>query len=284
MKNQMSEQITIFDEDLDTKLYKHKITLEKIKNELMGFGLTKNQARVFIYLGKYGSKSASQIAKALQLPRTETYHLVNSLQNIGLVVAELSNPTKYTAIEMKKAITGLIQQEQEKINNLSGKEESLSEMWKDVPFFVVETDESKQEETQLLQNVGSIMTKIKKMAGECMEEFKIYGTIQNTSEFYHSDIFDVIENSPAELRTIITPSSKIPEFLSENNSENIRIIPKNTESKCFVVSDSKEVLIFLRNVRYPKRKLIAYWSNSESLIDMMTSLFNLSWENAEAVY
>jgi len=71
------QEITLFDEDPDTKLYKYKITLEKIKNELMSFGLTQSQAKVFIYLGKYGSKPASEIAKALLLPRTETYHLVN---------------------------------------------------------------------------------------------------------------------------------------------------------------------------------------------------------------
>ena len=85
-------------------MYKHKITLEKIRNELINFGLTKSQAKVFIYLRKYGSKTASEIAKALQLPRTETYHLVNSLQNIGLVLTELAHPTKYTAKDMKEAI------------------------------------------------------------------------------------------------------------------------------------------------------------------------------------
>ncbi|MFB5609706.1 MAG: TrmB family transcriptional regulator, partial [Nitrosarchaeum sp.] len=57
--------ITMFDNDSDTELYKHKITLEKIKNELINFGLTANQSKVFIYLGKYGAKTASEISKAL---------------------------------------------------------------------------------------------------------------------------------------------------------------------------------------------------------------------------
>jgi len=72
------KSISLFDNDSDTELYKHKITLDKIKNELINFGLTPNQSRVFIYLGKYGSKEASEISKALQIPRTETYQLVNS--------------------------------------------------------------------------------------------------------------------------------------------------------------------------------------------------------------
>ena len=91
-------QINLFDNESDTAMYKHKLTLEKIRDELINFGLTKSQAKVFIYLGKYGSKTASEIAKALQLPRTETYHLVNSLQNMGLAVAEMSHPTKYLSL------------------------------------------------------------------------------------------------------------------------------------------------------------------------------------------
>ena len=138
-----TEQLNLFDNESDTAMYKHKLTLEKIRNELINFGLTKSQAKVFIYLGKYGSKTASEIAKALQLPRTETYHLVNSLQNLGLVVAELAHPTKYSAMEMNEAISTLVKQEQERIDILATKEESLSEMWKQIPFFAVETDEIK---------------------------------------------------------------------------------------------------------------------------------------------
>lgn len=44
------------------------------------------------------AKTALKVSKALQLPRTETYHLVNSLQSLGLVTVELSHPAKYTAM------------------------------------------------------------------------------------------------------------------------------------------------------------------------------------------
>ena len=64
------DQITLFDNDSETELYKHRITLEKIKNELINFGLTSNQSKVFIYLVKYFSKTSSEISKALQMPRT----------------------------------------------------------------------------------------------------------------------------------------------------------------------------------------------------------------------
>ncbi len=277
-------QINLFDNESDTAMYRHKLTLDKIRNELIHFGLTKSQAKVFIYLGKYGSKSASEIAKALQLPRTETYHLVNSLQNMGLVVAELAHPTKYIAMDMKEAISTLVKQEQDRIDILANKEESLSEMWNEIPFFAVETDESKSEKMQLLHGSGPINNKIKEMTGSSTDNFKIYGSVLDLLRMYDSDVFDWIDVAPTNLKMVVSPLNKIPEFLSEMDSEKIRAIPSNSENKCFIINDKKEVLIFMRNATHPTKQVFAWWSDSETLVDMMSSLFDLSWENGEALY
>jgi len=278
------KQISIFDNESDTAMYKHKLTLEKIKNELINFGLTKSQAKVFIYLGKYGTKTASEIAKALQLPRTETYHLVNSLQNMGLVVAELSHPTKYNAMDMKEAVATLVKQEQDRIDTLANKEESLSEMWKEIPFFAVETDESKSEKMQLLHGSGPITNKIKEMINSSTEDFRIYGSVSDLLRMYHSEVFDWIESKPTTLKMVVSPLNNAPEFLSEMNSALIRAMPSNSENKCFIVNDKIEVLIFMRNATHPTRQVFAWWSDSETLVDMMSSLFELSWEKGEALY
>jgi sugar-specific transcriptional regulator TrmB len=278
------KQISIFDNESDTAMYKHKLTLEKIKNELINFGLTKSQAKVFIYLGKYGSKTASEIAKALQLPRTETYHLVNSLQNMGLVVAELSHPTKYNAMDMKEAVSTLVKQEQDRIDTLANKEESLSEMWKEIPFFAVETDESKSEKMQLLHGSGPVTNKIKEMVDSSVEDFRIYGSVSDLLRMYHSDVFDWIESKPTTLKMVVSPLNNTPEFLSEMDSGMIRAISSNSENKCFIVNDKKEVLIFMRNATHPTRQIFAWWSDSETLVDMMSSLFELSWEKGESLY
>jgi sugar-specific transcriptional regulator TrmB len=278
------DQINLFDSESDTAMYKHKLTLEKIKNELIGFGLTKSQAKVFIYLGKYGSKTASEIAKALQLPRTETYHLVNSLQNLGLVVAELCHPTKYTAMDMREAVSTLVKQEQDRIDILANKEESLSAMWKEIPFFAVETDESKSEKMQLLHGNGPITNKIKEMVNSSTNDIRIYGSVPDLLRMYHSDVFDWIESAPTNLQMIVSPLSKTPEFLSEMNSDSIRAMSSNSENKCFIVNDKKEVLIFMRNATHPTRQVFAWWSDSETLVDMMASLFELSWEKGAALY
>ncbi len=280
----LKQEISLFDNESDTAMYKHKLTLEKIKNELIDFGLTKSQAKVFIYLGKYGSKTASEISKALQLPRTETYHLVNSLQSLGLVIAELAHPTKYTAMEMKTAITTLVKQEQDRIDSLSNKEESLSKLWKEIPFFAVETDESKSEKMQLLHGSGPITNKIKDMINSSKESVRVLGSMADVLRMHYADVFDLVKEASTELEIVISPTSQMPEFLSDFDQDKIRICNQKSDNKCFVINDSKEVLIFMRNANHPSRQIFAWWSDSETLVDMMSSLFELSWEKGEKVY
>jgi hypothetical protein len=102
---------------------------------------------------------------------------------------------------------------------------------------------------------------------------------------YHSEVFDQIERSPTNLKMVIAPLlNKSPEFLSEINSEKIRAIQSESENKCFIINDKKEVLIFMRNATHQTRQTFAWWSDSETLVDMMESLFELSWEKGGAIY
>ena len=40
----------------------------------------------------------------------------------------------------------------------------------------------------------------------------------------------------------------------------------------------------MRNATHPTRQVFAWWSDSETLVDMMSSLFELSWEKGDTLY
>jgi len=43
-------QTSIFDSTPDTQMYEYKLSVEKVQVELLQYGLTSNQSKVFIYL------------------------------------------------------------------------------------------------------------------------------------------------------------------------------------------------------------------------------------------
>ncbi|SRR5579885_200315 len=278
-------QVGIFAAGEDSNLYDYKVKLEKIKNELVKFGLTHNQAKIYIYLGKYGPKTAPEVVKSLGMPRTETYFILNTLQNKGIVTAEFSSPTRYMAIPIEQAIYTLINTEKENLNILASQEKNITEMWKEVPTFAVETTEIKQDKLQTMEGTGQIYSKIKDMIRTAKEQLVIFGSEKDVSRFYHSEIIEMMFNSMADSRLIISPALQLPDFLNEFDKKRIRLIPSEENSnQCFVIKDNDEIMLFLRNATHPSHSVFAMWSNSKSLNEPLSKLFEYSWESSQPCY
>ncbi len=103
-----ASQASIFTKAPDSFVNEHRISLEKIQLQLSSYGLTSNQCKVYIFLGKYGSKTAPDISKILKLPRTETYKLLATLQSKGIVSASFQQSIQFTAISLTDAVHSLI--------------------------------------------------------------------------------------------------------------------------------------------------------------------------------
>ena len=71
---------------------------------------------------------------------------------------------------------------------------------------------------------------------------------KDLSRFYYADILEMFGNVSIDFKLIISPTQKIPRFIQTIDSSKIRLMPNNNkDNQCFIVKDSDEVLIFLRN-------------------------------------
>lgn len=272
---------TVFDSEPNSQMHEYKLELEKICNELLKFGLTRNQAKVFIYLGKYGSKTSPEVCKALKLPRTETYNVLNDLLNLGIISSEFHHPTKYSALPMDKAILTMVNDAQENVNKLAKKELEVAQLWNKVPSFDSSLTDGKLEKFQMLQGIPRINNKLKEMIKDAKNEIKIICTEKDLSRFYYSDFLDMLGNLPIDVKLIISPTQKIPRFIQTLDRSKIRLMPTNdADNQCFIVKDSDEVLVFLRNADQTSRNAFAFWTDTNSLISSMKKLFNYSWQNS----
>ncbi|NHI02671.1 hypothetical protein DYY67_0710 [Candidatus Nitrosotalea sp. TS] len=279
-------QIRIFTADEDSSLYEYKVKLEKVKKEMIKFGLTHNQAKIYIYLGKYGAKTAPEVVKSLGMPRTETYFILNTLQSKGIVTAEFSSPTRYVALPIEQAISTLINTEKENLNILAKQEKSVTEMWKEIPTFAIETTELKQDRLQTMEGTGQIYSKIKDMIKTAREQIIVFGSEKDISRFYHSEIIEMMFNQPLiDARIIISPALKIPDFLSEFDKKKIKLMSdEENDNQCFVIKDRDEIMLFLRNATHPSHNVFAMWSDSKSLNEPLLRLFEYSWERSHVCY
>jgi len=277
--------VGVFSSEIGSALYEQRSQLDKIKNELLKFGLSANQAKVYIFLGKYGSKTAPEVSKALGLPRTETYNILNILQNLGAVMTECCQPIKFEALPLGKVIQTLANSEKERVDILLRNEKDIVELWNKIPTFAVETNVTKVDKIQTLQGAPQIHIKIKEMISTAKDEILLFCTQKDFARFYHADLVQLLVRTPAYEKVIISPARSIPEMAEEINKQRIRVMPTGkTDNLCFMVKDSQETLMFLRNANHPSHNTFAVWSDSKSMADSMMTLFDYSWENSELLY
>ena len=281
MQSTKEVELTLFNSDPDSELYRYKSELNKIQDELLKFGLTSNQAKVFMFLGKYGSKTSPEVCNSLNLPRTETYNVLNSLINRGIVISEFQHPTRYTALPMDKAILTMVNAAQENVNDLAKKEIILAKLWNKIPSFVGEENESTTEKFQMLQGTTRVHNKLREMINNTKNEFQIFCTETDLSKFYYSDFLDMLGSMQADLKLIVSPTKKIPRYIRAIDETKIRILANtDVENQCFIVKDNDEVLIYLRNNEKSSKDAFAFWTNTGSLVKSMKNLFSYSWKNS----
>ena len=85
---------------------------------LFKLGFSTNQSKVYFFLSKKGFKTAPQLSKSLDIPRTETYHLLKKLEEKECILKINEKPLKFGAIPIENFLEKWIELEKNKIKNL----------------------------------------------------------------------------------------------------------------------------------------------------------------------
>ncbi|MCI4432061.1 MAG: TrmB family transcriptional regulator [Nitrosopumilus sp.] len=276
-------QTSMFDSTPDTQMYEYKLSIEKVQVELLQYGLTSNQSKVFIYLGKYGAKTAPEVCKALKLPRTETYHLLSALQNKGIVSATFQHPIQFTALPLNKAIWILVNSEKERVKSLELMEQGLSELWDNIPTFGSLHDEV-EEKFQMLQGANQIQSKITEMTDNFKDEFLILGSEKDYIKLYHGEFLESFVKSKQRFRLLSACSEKTAYIFDNLERKNIKKLDKDIQNHlCFILKDDAELLFFTKNANSPTEPF-AMWTNSKSMTYSMKLLFESLWVNSNNIH
>jgi len=283
MKNQASQD-SIFTDNPDASVYEYRESLEKIQLKLSSFGLTANQCKVYIYLGKYGSRTAPDISKVLKLPRTETYKLLAALQNKGVVSASFQHPIQFSAIPLTDAVHSLINTEKERIKKLERQKSELNELWDNIPQFHNEVQETDDDRFQILQGENQIHSKINDMITNSKKELVIIGNEKDFLKFYQANFLEPLEKSEVDHKILTNSSDKTLYVFDEMDKTNVKKLPTSiNENLCFVVKDDDEVLFYMKNSESGKEKVTALWTNSTTMIYSKKLLFNTLWLKSKSI-
>ena len=259
----------------------HKDSMKKINESLIHYGLTPNQSKVYLYLTKTGEKTASGISKNLNIPRTESYHLLNSLEQKGIIFSIFGKPTRFNSVPIDDALTIIIDNEKNRILDLELKKEKILTLWNTIPKHVDESDNLDGNKFQILQGRNSILVKIERMVKTSEKEILVLGSDTNFIKFYHTEFVNLLKKTKAELQVLTTYSKKGQFALDGIPLNNIKKLDEsNRHNFSFIIKDDSEVVFFINS---GSSELMAIWTDSKSFVSTLKSLFKLIWRKSPYV-
>jgi len=88
-------------------------SLTELAEKLSEYGITYNQAKVYVAAAKLVIASVSQISKKSNVSREEVYRLLPKLEKLGLIEKTIERPLRIKATNFRAALSILINHRRE---------------------------------------------------------------------------------------------------------------------------------------------------------------------------
>jgi sugar-specific transcriptional regulator TrmB len=103
------------------------LSLEVIIKALIGLGLSRSDAELYVYLAKKGPQKAVDLAKALNINKPKIYASLRNLQTKGLVTKV---HTIFSALTFEEALELLIKSKKKQTKTMTKHKKELFVNWK----------------------------------------------------------------------------------------------------------------------------------------------------------
>lgn len=269
-------------ETVEEGMFQSDNPIHELNRMLVRYDLTPNQSKVYLFLSKIGIKTASEISKALKIPRTETYHLLSTLQQKGIIFSVFGKPTKFNAVGLEESLEILVNNEKSRISELEAGKDSLIRLWNIIPKYGEDENKSQNNKFQSLQGRNSILVKLEQMIKESKENILVLGTEADFKRFYFTEFAELLNKTKSGLRILTDQSNDMPHIFENILPKKVKKIEdKNREEFCFIIKDDSEVIFFISDNKV--KDMLAVWTDSKAFVTTLRSLFSLMWKKSHHI-
>ncbi len=138
--------------------------------DLVSFGLTSLQSRVYLGLLELGTSEASRVSSAVGIVRPEGYRVLRELTGKGLVERHPSSPSRYTAIQPDRALSYLMNQHKERLALL---ERKYTELVKSLSKHPPKIEIAQAARFSLIMGAGNVISRVQQLISECKHDYDV---------------------------------------------------------------------------------------------------------------
>lgn len=253
---------------------------------LSDYGLTGNQAIVYLASVRLGAALVSKISQVSGVRREDVYRAIQRLEEMGLTERMPTKPAKIRAVPLEEAISLLIERQEDaarrKISDLTARRD---EVLKRIRSHITKVgfEERHEREFALLSNKAEILSKVKRMIQGAQREID---TITSANEFVSSlssftDLLEKTKQKRVKIRAILELD---PRQDSVTHRMKERALPRSFADLRFsrkplghyFIVDFKEVLM-ATSPEPPIGQRPHLWTCRKEFVEIMCGNFEETW-------
>jgi len=263
---------------------------------LTNLGLTQLEAKVYLYLSKRGPQKAGDTAKALKLAKQQLYPTLKRLRRKGIVTSTLEHPARFSALAFDKVLDLFVKAKMDEVQLVQRNKDELISDWQNISIG------EKSDVTPrfaVIEGRNYVYSRIQQMLEEAKAQLSIIATVSGLARADQFGVFDAALNHPLK-------STIRFRFLTELSEQNVNSMRRLLERKPntivnfegrapdlglklanrMIIKDEDEALFFInitKDVRGVEQEDLCLWTNSKTLVQAFTSVFENLWQNATGI-
>ncbi len=105
------------------------MSLERILTTLAGFGLSREEAYVYVYLAKAGPSKAKDLSSGLRMTKQQLYPALNRLKKKGIITSKSEHVALFSALAFEELLNIYIRVNAEKAIVIRENREAIIKIW-----------------------------------------------------------------------------------------------------------------------------------------------------------
>jgi sugar-specific transcriptional regulator TrmB len=263
------------------------VSQEKVFKALEELGLTRLEARIYVFLAKKGPKKAKEVALAPRASKQQLYLSLKSLQSKGLVSATLEHPARFSAVPFVKALDLFSKAKMEEARSIQRNKDSLLSDWQSI---VIKETDDKSAKFTVIEGRKYVYSKIQQMIQETKRQLSTVTTVSGLIRADQYGLLDAAFNHPLKSKVQFRFLTELSEMNTDAMSGLLEKAPKkgfnlkgrNPElglkpSPRMVIRDNEELLYFITP---PIEDDSCLWTTCKELVRSFVAVFDELWRNS----
>jgi sugar-specific transcriptional regulator TrmB len=254
------------------------VKASELVDRLTEFEIDERQAHVFFHLSRLGPSTASEVAEATEVSRTEIYRVMQDLESLGFVETTLERPRKFVPNPIEQVLGQRLEVKRQEVDELEEVSETLADRWPRTE----EKGQARKQRFSVHQGRSQVQGLLDRMIENASEEVLLLAPSRGLSRLDNMGVLDdLVEQAEddVDLRALteIDEPSEPVDVLGEAGQVRHVDLPGYAQ---LVVVDRDEIALFVTLdplVSTQGTGETVLWLNARDFILSQKGLFDTLW-------